>query len=246
MLKRLKQFNAFFSADRNFFKAIKNIFGFYPENIFLYKLALRHKSADKQFFNGLRLNNERLEFLGDAIIDAIVADYLFKKFPLKEEGFLTEMRSKIVSRQQLNKLSQKIGLNSLISIGNDNMHFKSINGDAFEAIIGAIYLDRGYDFAYNVFVNRIVKIHLDIDNLVTTDFNFKSRLIEWGQKEKHNVMFNISGESGASHQRLYEIEVTIDDVVMGSAQDFSIKGAEQLAAEKVLGQIKTSPFQGLN
>jgi ribonuclease-3 len=244
MLNSFKRFSTLFSSDKEFYKSMKNIFGFYPENIFLYKLALRHKSTDKQTFNGLRLNNERLEFLGDAIIDAIVADYLFKKFPMKEEGFLTETRSKIVSRQQLNKLSQKIGINSLISTGNEAFHFKSINGDAFEALIGAIYLDKGYQFAYNILVNRIINIHLDIDNLVNTDFNFKSRLIEWGQKEKHSVVFSIANESGASHQKLYEIEVLIDNEVMGSAEDFSIKGAEQLAAEKVLLKLKSGYSAG--
>ena len=135
----------YFSSDRDTYQAIKNIFGYCPGNIHLYKLALRHKSASTKRLNGLKLNNERLEYLGDAILSAIIADYLFKAFPYENEGFLTEMRSKIVSRAALNKLSHKLGLNLLIKSGKESTaKAKSAGGDAFEAIIGALYLDKGY------------------------------------------------------------------------------------------------------
>ena len=153
-----------FSSDKPLYQAIRNILGFYPGNIFLYKLAFLHRSAGIETVQGVRLNNERLEFLGDAILDAIVADHLFKVFPLKDEGFLTEMRSKIVSRVQLNKLSQKLGMETLIRLDqNSSNHYRSFQGDAFEALIGAIYLDKGYHFTKKVVINRIIKHYFNID-----------------------------------------------------------------------------------
>ncbi len=228
-----------FSADKEYYKAIKNIFGFWPENIFLYKQALRHRSLATQMSNGARLSNERLEFLGDAILDAIVADYMFKKFPLRDEGFLTEMRTKIVSRAQLNKLCQKLGLNQLIIAQYEaHTNYKSINGDAFEAFIGALYLDKGYHFTQQLVINRIINVYFDLNTLVETDFNFKSKLIEWGQKEKKSVVFNVVAEQGANHHKLYVVEVTVDNESIGKGQDHSIKGAEQMAAEKAISYLK--------
>ena len=145
----------YLSKEKNLRLSIKNIFGFYPGNIFLYKLALRHKSASRNKINGLKINNERLEYLGDAILGAVVADFLFKRFPYESEGFLTEMRSKIVSRSSLNRLSHKMGLSKLIlSSKAQNSHGKSAAGDAFEAFIGALYLDKGYNFSKNIIVNN--------------------------------------------------------------------------------------------
>jgi ribonuclease III len=142
----LKPLRFYFSKEKQLYRAIKNIFGFYPENIFLYKLAVTHKSQ-AETYNGVKISNERLEFLGDTVISTVVADYLFRIFPLKDEGFLTEMRSRIVSRVQLNKLSLKLGLDKLIiHTTGTNSVFRSIKGDAFEAIIGAIYLDKGFEF----------------------------------------------------------------------------------------------------
>jgi len=140
----IKPIRVFLSEDKQLFVALKNIFGYYPGNIFLYKLAFRHKSQAIELNNGNRVSNERLEYLGDAILSAIVADHLFKMFPYKDEGFLTEMRSRIVSRAQLNKLSQKLGIDTLITVNTENNNvYRSMKGDAFEALIGAIYLDKG-------------------------------------------------------------------------------------------------------
>ncbi len=231
-----------FSKDKALFYAIRNVFGFLPGNIFLYKLALRHKSAAIEFVNGERLSNERLEFLGDAILDAIVAHYMFKMFPLRDEGFLTEMRSKIVSRQQLNKLSQKLGLADLILAGTDTSQSRSISGNALEAFIGAMFLDRGYNFASSVIINNILKPHYDLDELQNMDFNFKSKLIEWGQKEKHDIQFSVIGEEGNGHLRHYIIGLKVDQKEICQARDRSIKGAEQLASEKAISLLKI--FEG--
>jgi len=230
----------YLSSDRHLYNSIKNIFGFYPGNIFLYKLAFLHRSAGSEILQGVRLNNERLEFLGDAILDAITADYLFKTFPLKDEGFLTEMRSKIVSRAQLNKLSMKLGMEKLIQLDqNSSNQYRSMQGDAFEALIGAIYLDKGYDFTKKVLVERIIKHYYNIDELISQEVNFKSRMIEWAQKEKKRIAFQVLQETGSGFKKQYIVELLIDDNPLSQGQDFSIKGAEQLASEKAW--IKLTP-----
>jgi ribonuclease-3 len=228
-----------FSKDKDLRLSIKNIFGFYPGNIFLYKLALRHKSVSLNKINGLRINNERLEYLGDAVLGAVVAEFLFKRFPYENEGFLTEMRSKIVSRSSLNKLSHKLGLSKLILISETkNNHGKSAAGDAFEAFIGALYLDKGYKFSKKIIINRIVTVHFDIDNLINADINYKSKLIEWSQKEKHQLLFNLLDEIKDKHDKQYIVEVMVDGKSVATAKDFSIKGAEKLAAEKAWNKLK--------
>ena len=225
-------------TDKKLSHSINNIFGFHPANIHLYKLAFLHKSAGQESLNGVKINNERLEFLGDAILDAIVADYLFKTFPLKDEGFLTEMRSKIVSRTQLNKLSQKLGFDLLVQLdANATGVFRSFKGDAFEAFIGALYLDRGYIFTRHLVVERIIKRYFDIDDLVTQEMNYKSRIIEWAQKEKRKVRFDIIEEVGTGYKKQYVIELVVDDQPVERGRDFSIKGAEQIASEKGWGKL---------
>ncbi len=188
--------------------------------------------------SGVRVNNERLEFLGDAILDAIIADYLFKTFPTKDEGFLTEMRSKIVSRVQLNKLSQKLGMEKLIQLDHTaNNQYRSFQGDAFEALIGAIYLDKGYRFTKFVLLERIIKNYFNINELINQEMNFKSRIIEWAQKEKKQAAFKVAEEVGTGFKKLYIVELLIDDHPIATGQDYAIKGAEQLAAEKAWNRI---------
>ncbi len=231
----------YFSPDKKLFLSLKNIFGYYPRNISLYRLAFRHKSVAKELSNGIKKSNERLEYLGDAILDAVVADLLFKKFPYKDEGFLTEMRSKIVSRSQLNNLSHKLGLNKLINSANDKKNIcKSMNGDAFEAFIGALYLDKGYTFARKIIINRIINIHLDIDELEIQIVNYKSRLVEWGQKEKKSVDFKVIEEIGEGYKKQFLVRIFVEGEVVESGQDFSIKGAEQIAAEKAFSKLQLS------
>lgn len=221
------------NPDKTLSNAIKNIFGFRPGNIFLYKLAFLHRSAGQEAANGTRINNERLEFLGDAILDAVIADYLFKKFPVEDEGFLTEMRSKIVSRVQLNKLSQKLGLEHLVQLDPAaNGVFRSYKGDAFEAFIGAVYLDKGYMFSRRLIIDRILHQYYDVEELVKQELNYKSRIIEWAQKEKKNIQFVVVDEVGSGYKKQYVVELVVDNVVVDRGRDYSIKGAEQIASEK--------------
>lgn len=226
-------------SNKSLYKAIKNIFGFYPTHISLYELAFRHKSATEKKINGLKLNNERLEYLGDAILSAIVADLLFKRFPYKSEGFLTQMRSKIVSRSSLNQLSNKLGLNKLIYSSSElSPANRSAPGDTFEAVIAAMYLDKGYDFTSRVLVNRIINIHFDLDKLETTEVNFKSRVLEWSQKNKHEIIFKVIDEIGEKQNKQYLVAVVIDGKNISQAQDYTIKGAEKLASEKAWQQLQ--------
>ena len=234
----LKPVCYYFSSDKDLYNAIRNIFGFYPGNIFLYKLAFHHKSAGVETVTGMKINNERLEFLGDAILDSITADYLFKTFPLKDEGFLTEMRSKLVNRIQLNKLAQKMGLDTLVNLDTSVANqYKSFQGDALEALIGALFLDKGYKFTNHIVLERIIKHYFNINEVVNQEMNFKSKMIEWAQRQRKQLVFNIVESVGTGYKKQYIIEVMIDNLAIARAQDFSIKGAEQLASEKAWTKI---------
>ena len=228
-------------AEKDLAKYINNVFGFHPNNISLYQLAFTHKSMSHEKINGVNVSNERLEYLGDAILSTIVAEYLFKKYPTKQEGFLTEMRSRIVSRSSLNKLSMKLGFDNMVMCAKSNdkhAKFRSIGGNAFEAFTGALFLDKGYNFTKKIIVDRIMRIHLDIEDIEKNDINFKSRLLEWAQKEKHHLEFKLTGTKGEGFDKLYEVQVIIDEKEYGKALDYSIKGAEQLAAEKTLHMME--------
>lgn len=232
-LRTLKTIRLVKHSDKQVRRSVKNIFGFRPGNIFLYKLAFTHKSATQETVKDLRINNERLEFLGDAILDAVAADYLFRTFPARDEGFLTEMRSKLVSRSQLNKLSQKMGIDQMILVENSSSGiFRSFKGDAFEALIGAIYLDKGFNFTRKLILDRIFSRYFDMDELVNQEMNFKSRIIEWAQKEKKQVSFNVVEEIGNGFKKQYLVELNIGGIPVAKGQDYSIKGAEQNASEK--------------
>ena len=223
----------YFSSHREMRQSIKNIFGFYPGNIFLYKQAFRHRSASLEHKSGLRINNERLEYLGDAVLSLVVADYLFKRFPFENEGFLTDMRSKIVSRASLNKLSEKLGLKSFMHFANaDARQMKSAGGDAFEAFIGALYLDRGYRFTKKIIVKRILDIHFDLDQLEQAEISYKSKMIEWAQKTKTGLEFQVINEKTIQHRKQFKVGVFVQNRLIAEAFDYTIKGAENLAAEK--------------
>lgn len=229
----LKLFRANKANNRDLRRAIKSILGFRPGNIFLYRLAFRHRSASK-VLNGVRRNNERLEYLGDAVLSAVIADYLFKKYPTQDEGFLTEMRSKIVSRASLNKVGLHMGLHKMIHLeqGHGNSGgFKSVDGDALEALIGAIFLDKGFRFTQKIILKRIVGMHMDVDELEHRDWNYKSKLIDWCQKERKKADFRVDSSVRQGAKRLYRVEVRVDGEVWASVLEHSVKSAEQLAAE---------------
>jgi ribonuclease-3 len=217
-----------------FYRFFKNVLGFTPRRTELYHTAFIHRSVSAMT-EGHRTNNERLEYLGDAILGSVVAEYLYKKYPLKGEGFLTEMRSKIVSRKSLGQLARKIGIMELIEHQRGvEGAFKSLGGDAFEALIGAIYLERGYRFTRKVIIDKLLCTYIDIDEVAKTDWNFKSKLIDWGQKNHKKVTFEIVRSMVRSHsgRREYECRVDIDGEPQQSAIEYTIKAAEQLAAEK--------------
>jgi len=237
-LRAFKALIVHFSPDKTLYKAICNLFGFYPRNIALYKIALSHKSGPHNYFPGQPVNNERLEYLGDAVLSSVIADYLYRRFPSQNEGFLTEMRARIVSRSRLNRLAIKMGLDKLIYNGSSmRSTSKSIFGDTFEAVIGAIYLDKGYHFTRKIILNRIVRMHLDILEIEKTDTNFKSRILEYAQREKKNLEFKVIEEVGEGYRKQYVVEVTLDGEPISKGQDFSIKGAEQRAAEQACEKV---------
>lgn len=221
---------ASFSKEKDLYKAVKNILGFYPGNIFLYRLAFRHKSASR-IIGTVKSNNERLEYLGDSVISTAVAHYLFKRYPHQDEGFLTEMRSKMVSRATLNKVAAKMGLHELLNIDTKSGGFKSVDGNALEALMGAVFLDKGYRFTEKIILRRIVSVHIDMEEMEKRDWNYKSKLIDWGQKERNKVHFQVQGTLQQKGKKLYRVAAMVNDQVWGEGMDQSIKAAEQIASE---------------
>ncbi len=235
----LRPFKRRFGPDRHFYALVDDIFGFLPHNIELYKLALIHKSASVKLENGQLVNNERLEYLGDAVIEAVTSDYLFIEFPDRDEGFLTQMRSRIVSRQSLNQLAEALGLDKhLIANYTPGVTQKHIYGDAFEAMMGAIYLDQGYNFVNRLLINRIYATLLDLENLTAEETDFKSRLIEWCQKHHHSINFRTEHDkSYQPNHPVFYTTVFIDNMEMGHGAGESKKAAEQQASLSVAGYM---------
>ena len=223
-----------FGRDKLYYSIIDDMFGFIPNNIELYKLALIHKSASVEL-GGRSINNERLEFLGDAVIESITSDYLFIEYPDYDEGKLTKLRSKLVSRQSLNAIAKKLGLDKHIicsrSISTTQKH---LYGDAFEAMMGAIYLDQGYDFANRLLINEIFGRYLSLDDVLRSETDFKSRLIEWCQKKHYTIEFRTDHDRSSSspHPGFYSV-VYIDGIAVGHGTGDSKKEAEQHAAYSV-------------
>lgn len=213
---------------------LKNVLGFYPANIALYQMALRHKSVARNNVDNSKTSNERLEFLGDAVLNSVVADHLFRIFPYKDEGFLTKMRSKVVSRAHLNSIALKMGLQDLLNKESGGYSGSSIYGNALEAIVGSIYLDKGYRMAQKFILTRLFGLYVDMHELETTETDFKSKLIEWAQKEKHSLEFKVMEEARYADDRTFLIGIFIDNELKGQASHYSKKRAEQMAAEKVL------------
>jgi ribonuclease-3 len=228
-------YKLYLSPNRKYVKSLKNLLGFVPGNLSLYKLAFRHKSVAQNVKKGVKNSNERLEFLGDAVLGSVVAEVLFKLYPYEDEGFLTELRSKIVNRVNLNQLARKLGFEQLIQYDNrmvNSARQGSLLGDAFEALIGAIYLDKGYDFTRSFLVNHIIKSHIDIHRLEQTETNFKSKLIEWCQRHGKDITFELIGNQDGESNKLFTVQASIDGEIMGQGKEFNKKNAEKLAAER--------------
>lgn len=205
----------------------------------MYQLAFVHKSASHTMVNNIRVNNERLEFLGDAILDSLVAEFLFSRFPEKEEGFLTQTRSKIVNRDNLNHMAIKLGISGMVISKMSRDNHKSVYGDALEALIGALYLDRGYVFTRKVVMERIIQNHTNLNRLLETETDFKSRIIEWGQKNKKAVNFTSFEEmDGHSNAPVFITHLIVVDEIVGRGSGNSKKESEQNAARQALQVIE--------
>ncbi len=228
-------YKLYLSPHRKYTKKLKNLLGFIPGNLSLYRLAFRHKSVAQSIRKGVKNSNERLEFLGDAVLGAIVAEVLFKLYPYEDEGFLTELRSKMVSRVNLNQLARKLGLEQLIEYDHrviNSSRQGSLLGDAFEALMGAVYLDKGYDFTKTFLIAHIIKPHIDIHTLEQTETNFKSKLIEWCQRHGKDISFELVPNEEGESSKLFTIQASVDNEPMGQGKEFNKKTAEKLAAEK--------------
>ena len=243
MLRRfIKRIKALPHRGKEPYLSFYNIVGFYPDRIDLYKEAMTHRSSSIRSRKGRWVNNERLEFLGDAILDAIVADILYKKFEHKKEGFLTSTRSRIVQRETLNKLAMELGIDTLIVSSTRNLaHNTNIYGDALEALIGAIYLDQGYGVAKKFVYETMIKQHLSIEKVLKSEVDFKSRLIEWGQKNKVEVRFEVTDASYDAHNNpIFVSCVKVADVEVGSGRGYSKKESHQMAAKVAIKKLRES------
>ncbi len=229
-----------FCKERQLYRSFYAILGFYPRHIELYKQALMHKSFAARGHDGKLLHNERLEFLGDAILDAVVGDIVYHHFKGKQEGFLTTTRSNIVKRETLGHIATEIGLEKLImSHCNNQNHNSYIGGNAFEALIGAIYLDYGYDRCMQFVRERMLKRFIDLNKMAYKEVNFKSKLLEWGQKYKYKISYNLlSEEKDAIGAPVFISQALVEGVVCGRGRGFSKKESQQKASRNAYNAVK--------
>ncbi|MDX5339229.1 MAG: ribonuclease III [Cyclobacteriaceae bacterium] len=204
-----------------------------PLNLSLYRLALTPAGLGEESHQGFRISNERLEFLGDAVLGTVIAEYLFKKFPFRDEGFLTETRSKLVNRETLNTVGIKIGLKNTLELVIDSRQFtgnKSLYGDVLEAFLGAVYLDRGYQFSKKLILSRIL-IHMDLEGMISTVSNYKSKIIEWSQKESKTTEYKVIQVNGNQRFKEFVVELIVDGETIAKGKGPTKKKAEQDASK---------------
>lgn len=232
-----------FRKEKELFSSLYEILGFYPHNISYYKQALMHKSIRKRNEKGKPLNNERLEFLGDAILDAVVGDIVFSHYEGKREGFLTNTRSKLVSRETLGKLATEMGLGNLVlSAGHSNSHNSYVEGNAFEALVGAIYLDRGYEACMWFWQNRVLSKFINLDKVAFKEVNFKSKLLEWSQKNRVRLEFQmLKQKKDDNGSPIFNFQVMLEGVPGEKGTGYSKKEAQQLAAKDTLQRLRREP-----
>ena len=233
-----------FRKDKELYFSLYQILGFYPHNISYYKMALMHKSIMHRNSKGKPVNNERLEFLGDAVLDAVVGDIVYQHFPGKREGFLTNTRSKLVQRDTLNKLAQEMGVNQLVlSNGHSSSHNSYMGGNAFEALVGAIYLDRGYDACMKFMKQRILAKMINIDKVAYKEVNFKSKLIEWSQKNRVNIEFVLCDQKkDGNGNPMFTFLVTIEGIEGDKGTGYSKKESQQIACKLTLERLRKEPM----
>jgi len=229
--------------DQSLQFALHQIIGYKPKNLPLFELALLHSSQGRTSKEGHKESNERLEYLGDAVLNMAIAEYLFKKYPFKDEGFLTEIRSRIVKRESLNLLARKMNIHKVMEFQDKDKlpprdRAKSIYGNALEAIIGAVFLDRDYKYCKRFVLEKIVQQHLDLEQVIQTDSNYKSKIIEWAQKEHHEVVFESTAVEDSPPYNQFVVRLLVDDVETSVGTGTSKKKAEQDAALKACHQLK--------
>ena len=232
-----------FRKEKELFSSLYGILGFYPRNIEYYKQALMHKSIKKRNDKGKPLNNERLEFLGDAILDAAVGYIVYRHYEGKREGFLTNTRSKLVSRDTLGKLAVEMGLgNLLLSASHSTSHNSYVEGNAFEALVGAIYLDRGYEACLAFFEKQILGKYIDIDKVAFKEVNFKSKLLEWSQKNRVRLEFKmLKQKTDENGSPIFSFQVMLEGVDGEKGSGYSKKEAQQQASKDTLQRLKREP-----
>jgi ribonuclease-3 len=223
------------SPDNSFEKQLKNVLGIKPGKVLLYRTALSHRSVKET----AEENNERLEYLGDAVLSAIVADYLFKRYPYKGEGFLTEMRSKMVNRQQLNDIALKMGLKKLTFYNkfDNSLKGSQIFGNTLEALVGAVYLDKGYAKTCNWVLKQIVIPHMFVDDLELIDINLKNKLIGWANKNGKVLSFELAHEKMEGSRRLFTINAVLDGEILALGKGYNKKDASQVAAQVAVEKL---------
>jgi len=232
-------------VNKAYAKSLKNLLGFKPKDVSIYVLAFTNKSADTKHCPDVSNdNNERLEFLGDAILDAVIGELLYKRFPTADEGFLTQMRTKIVNGKKLTELAKKMKLNELMFIKSSKSFSERIYEDAFEALIGAIYIDRGFKYAKQFVSQKIMVEHISLNKLRFEDTNYKSQIIEWSQKHKIDIEYDTDFVSGNSKKFISILK--INGKLIGEGKAHSKKSAEQLASQNALKNIKEGTFDLLD
>jgi ribonuclease-3 len=230
-----KIFN-FFSPNKQLSLQLEHILGFIPDYLPYYQLALMHRSRIEE----IEQNNERLEFLGDAVLGAIVAEYLFKRYPNQPEGYLTELRSRIVRRESLNNVAMRMGLHKLVQYNSNDrgLSRSHIFGNALEALIGAVYLDKGFTKTRNFIIKQIIKPYIDIEHLESTDTNYKNQLLSWAQKSGHSLVFESLEEKVEGNRRVFTVGIVLNGEVVTTGNGFNKKDAGQVAAQKAIELLK--------
>jgi ribonuclease-3 len=219
--------------DGNFFILLEKILGFKPKNIELYKKAFTHRSMNMRDEKGIPINYERLEFVGDAMLSSVIALHLYNEVPQGDEGYLTKMRSKIVSREHLNELGRELNLIELVESKIPKGNFgNNIHGNLFEALVGAIFLDKGYDHCESFIYNNVINPHVDIEKLEGKVISYKSLLIEWCQKEKKTFNYNVFEDTGRDELKHFSVRLSINNKVIAKARATSKKKAEEKASKR--------------
>ena len=231
-----KLYNYYFHPDKDLARRLKQLIGFVPVHLSLFKLAFFHKSTFTSRDYAVA-NNERLEFLGDAVLSTIVGEYLFKKYPNSDEGFLTKMRSKIVKRNSLDEIADKMGLDLFLANYNQTRLSKSMLCNALEALVGAVYIEVGYEKTKTYVIRRILRKYLNIHDLESYDDNYKSQLLEWCQKNGHSIEYKVVAKYKSEKRDKFKVAVFVDGKKYGTADDFNKKSAEQLASERAIGVL---------